>query len=208
MLVFIDESGDSGFLLNKGSSKVFVIACILFRDELVAEQTALAIKLVRRKLKFSDNTEFKFSGSKQQTKVEFLTAVFPFDFQIRTLVVEKSKIRSSQLKTDKKSFYSYFIKMVLKHSGNTIFDAKIKLDHSGDRIFRRNFTSYLRKQLNSNEKKIFKQFSLVDSKQNVLIQLADMIAGTIRRYHEKEKADAPIYWKLINKKIKDCWIFK
>jgi hypothetical protein len=32
MLVFIDESGDPGFRLEKGSSPVFVAALVAFRD--------------------------------------------------------------------------------------------------------------------------------------------------------------------------------
>lgn len=208
MLVFIDDSGDPSFSIDKGSSKVFVIACVLFPDELEAEKTAVSIKEARRKLKFPDNTEFKFSGSSQKTRIAFLEAIKHHKFDIRALVVPKNKIKSPLLKANKQAFYSYFIKLVLQHSSGTILNAKIKLDGSGDRIFRKRFTNYLRKYLNSEQRKIFKQFRLVDSKQNVLIQLADMIAGTIRRYHEKEKADAPIYWKLITKKIKDCWEFK
>lgn len=39
MLIFIDDSGDPGFKLDKGSSKVFVIACVIFDDGLEAEKT-------------------------------------------------------------------------------------------------------------------------------------------------------------------------
>jgi hypothetical protein len=42
--VFIDDSGDPGFKLNKGSSSHFVIACVIFDDSLDAEEVALTIK--------------------------------------------------------------------------------------------------------------------------------------------------------------------
>ena len=48
MLIFIDDSGDPGFKLDKGSSAFFVIALIIFDDELEAEKVALAIKELRR----------------------------------------------------------------------------------------------------------------------------------------------------------------
>ncbi len=32
MLVFIDESGDTGLKIDKGSSKYFVIALVIFED--------------------------------------------------------------------------------------------------------------------------------------------------------------------------------
>jgi len=71
MIVFVDESGDSGFSIEKGSSKVFVIACVIFDDELEAEKTAVAIKELKRSLKFSDKTEFKFNGSRKTVRLAF-----------------------------------------------------------------------------------------------------------------------------------------
>ncbi len=208
MLVFIDDSGDPSFKIDKGASKFFVICCVVFDDDLQAEKTSTAIKELRRELKFSEKMEFKFNGSSYATRVAFLNKIKPFSFKIRVLVVDKKKIKSDLLKNDKQSFYSYFIKMVLRYNKGTILDAKIKIDGSGDRIFRKRFLTYLRKELNSKQKKIVKNLRLVDSKTNQLIQMADMIAGTIRRYKEAEKTDAPKYWKIIESKIQDCWDFK
>ncbi|MCJ7740950.1 DUF3800 domain-containing protein [Candidatus Microgenomates bacterium] len=208
MLVFIDDSGDPSFALDKGASKIFVIACIVFNDELEAEKTAVAIKDLRRKLGFSDRVEFKFSGSSKKTRLAFLETIKIFKFHIRAIVVNKTKIKSPHLKNNKESFYSYSIKTVLQYSKKTIMDAKIKIDGSGDRLFRRQFLTYLRKELNAPDRKIIKQVRLVDSHTNVLIQLADMIAGTIRRYKEKEKTDRQFYWNLICRKIEDCWDFQ
>ncbi|OGM15911.1 hypothetical protein A2V56_04815 [Candidatus Woesebacteria bacterium RBG_19FT_COMBO_42_9] len=208
MLVFIDDSGDPSLNIEKGASKFFVICCVVFDDDLEVEKTAVAIKELRRKLKFSDRVEFKFNGSSFKTRIAFLQTIKLFSFKIRALVVDKRKIKSDQLKNDKQSFYSYFIKMILRYSGGSIVNAKVKIDGSGDRIFRKRFLTYLRKELNSKQKKIVKNVRLVDSKTNVLIQTADMVAGTIRRYKEKEKLDAPKYWNIIKNKIDDCWDFK
>ncbi len=208
MLVFIDDSGDPSFKIKKGSSKFFVICCVLFEDDLQAEKTSTAIKELRRNLKFSEKMEFKFNGSRYKTRMAFLKVVKPFSFKVRVLVVDKKKITSDLLKNDKQSFYSYFIKMVLRHNKGTISNAKIKIDGSGDRIFRKRFLTYLRKELNFKQQKIVKNLRLVDSKTNQLIQMADMIAGTIRRYKEAEKTDGPKYWKIIESKVQDCWDFK
>ena len=208
MLVFIDDSGDPGFKLQKGASNYFVICCVMFEDELEAEKVAVAIKELKRDLKFSDRMEFKFNGSSFKTRIAFLHIVRKYSFKVRALVVNKRLIKSEQLRNDKQSFYSYFIKMVLQYSGGEILNAKVRIDGSGDRIFRQRFLTYLRKQLNFKNRKIIRNLRIVDSKTNVLIQMADMIAGTIRRYKEKEKTDAPKYWELIENKIRDCWEFK
>ena len=97
---------------------------------------------------------------------------------------------------------------MLKHSNKTIVDARIRIDGSGDRTFRRNFISYLRKELNGKDRKILQNCKLVDSKSDVLIQMADMVAGAIHRSYQKDKADSVIYKKIIEKYIQDEWNFR
>ncbi len=208
MLVFIDDSGDPGFKLEKGSSKFFIIVGVIFDDELEAEKTAVAVKELKRKLKFPDTVEFKFNKSRRVTKERFLQTINKFGFIVRSLIVDKSKIRSPELKTNKNSFYGYMIKLLLQNSGGSIFNAKVRIDGSGDRIFRRNFLVYLRKQLNTPQKKIMKNCKLVDSKENALIQVADMVAGSIKRFYDSTKSDSKVYRDIIKRHIKDEWLFK
>jgi hypothetical protein len=117
-------------------------------------------------------------------------------------------IRGIELKTNKNSFYSYAIKTVLKYSDGSILDAKVKIDGSGDHVFRKSFLSYLRKQLNSRERKIIKNCKLVDSRGNVLIQMADMVAGAIHRSKDKSKKNRLVYRAIIKKHIQDGWNFR
>ncbi len=209
MLVFIDDSGDAGFKLDRGSTPFFVIALVIFDDDLEAEKTAVAIKEFRRSLGFPDSMEFKFFKSRQPVREKFLSAITPFKFRVRCLIVDKSLIRSDELRNNKNSFYSYIIKMALEHSSGSIVDARIKIDGSGDRIFRKNFMTYLRRELNSGDHKIMSKCRLVDSKTDVLIQMADMIAGTIRRSFDVDKKDDGTRLKnIIKKHIQDEWQFK
>lgn len=208
MIIFIDDSGDPGFNIIGGASKYFVIACVIFDDELVAEETALAIKKYRRKINFPDTVEFKFAKSRNQIKKDFLHAVAKFNFRVRVVVVNKSIIRSRELKYSKESFYSYFIKQVLLHNKGSLKNSKIKLDGHGDRLFRRSLTTYLRRELNNSERKVMKNLRLVNSKRNVLIQMADMIAGAVRRHYDSSTKGNKIYRQIIEKKIEDCWEFK
>src|SRR3989344_4532555 len=207
MLVFLDDSGDPGFKLYKGSTKYFIIAMVIFDDDLEAEKTAIAIKELRRELKWPDYREFRFYKSSRDIRLRFLEKIKHFNFRIRALVVDKSIIRSDELRANKDKFYAYFIKEVLKHSGRTIKDAKVKIDGSGDRIFRRNFLSYLRRELNDGERTIMKHCKMEDSKTNVLIQFADMAAGAINRSYS-DKNDAKEYKSIIAKRIEDEWSFK
>ncbi|MCK5459933.1 DUF3800 domain-containing protein [Candidatus Parcubacteria bacterium] len=208
MLVFIDDSGDPGFKLNKGSTTHFIISMVIFDDELEAEKTAVAIKELKRKIGFREQTEFRFFKTRKDFRIKFLKTINKFDFRIRCLVVDKSIIYSNELKKDKNSFYAYFIKEVLKNNNNSILNAKIRMDGSGNRIFRRNFFTYLRKELNSKNRKIMLNCKMVDSKNNVLVQLADMVAGSINRAQNKNKKDYNIYRNIIKKRIEDEWHFR
>ncbi len=208
MLVFIDDSGDPGFKIEKGSTPYFVISMVIFDDNLEAEKTAVAIKELKREIKFSDNTEFRFFKTSKNNRIKFLNSVNSFKFRIRCLVVDKSLIKSKELKDNKNSFYSYFIKEVLRNNNDTILNAKIKIDGSGDRIFRKNFLTYLKKELNSKDKTIMKKCRMLDSRKDVLIQLADMIAGSINRFYNKDKKDHKIYKSIIKNHIEDEWQFK
>ena len=75
MIVFIDESGDAGFKIGKGSSTFFVISLIIFDDELEAEETALRIKKLRKQLKKTDKFEFKFNKCNRIYREKFLQEI-------------------------------------------------------------------------------------------------------------------------------------
>src|SRR5881628_801115 len=77
----------------------------------------------------------------------------------------------------------------------------------GDRAFRRELRAYLRRELQGRpeDAPIVSDLKVVDSKENVLIQLADMVAGTLRRFAEGEKGDAAVYRDLIAKRLEDMW---
>lgn len=168
----------------------------------------MSIKELRRLLKFPDDVEFKFNKSSKKTRRGFLSAINKYKFKVRCLVINKSIITSLELKSKKNSFYSYAIKLLLQHNDGSILDAKVRIDGSGDRVFRKSFITYLRKQLNFRQKRILKNCKLVDSKDNVLVQLADMVAGSIRRFYDTSKTDREEYKELIKRHIEDEWKFR
>ena len=121
MLVFLDDSGDPGFKVEQGSSPSFVIALVIFDDDLEAEKCAVAIKELRRELGLSDQYEFRFSGTKKAFRLAFLNIVARFQFRVRAIVMHKRRIYGPRLQSSRDSFYRYAIKMVLKRShGGTL----------------------------------------------------------------------------------------
>ena len=209
MLVFLDDSGDPGFKVGKGSTPCFVIVLVIFDDNLEAERCAVAIKELRRGLGLSDSYEFRFNGSSRAHRLAFLARVAKFKFRVRAIVMDKSRIYGPELRRSKDSFYRYAIKMVLKYSFGRIQEARLKVDGHGDRAFRRELQSYLRREVTPREGEppVIRDLKIVDSRENVLIQLADMVAGAIRRHAEGEKDDRELYRAAIAIRFEDVWDF-
>jgi hypothetical protein len=207
MLVFIDDSGDPGFRISKGSSKSFVISLVIFDDNLEAEKTALAIKELKRTLKVPDSYEFKFNKSSSLFKSKFIDAIKKLRFRVRAIVVQKETIQSSFLRNNKENFYNYVIMQVLKNNNGSIKNAKLKFDKRGEKAIRDQLRTYLSRELDNKSKQVFNDLKFVDSKQNTLIQLADMIAGSIYSSYSGKNVS---YLKTLrtNKLIEDIWLFK
>ena len=205
MLVLIDESGDPGFRIARGSSSHFVIVMIIFDDYLVAERASSAIYAAQKRLRVKP--EFKFSKSRDNIKDEFFNTVVGFEFKVRALVVDKSVLYSEHLRENSELFYNFFVQNLLKYDNGLLQKANIKIDGSGDKEFKRELNSYLRKNLATGQtcKITFK-----DSKTDCLIQLADMCAGAIHRaFRSDEKRD--VRWlEMLRKsqRIDNIWPFK
>lgn len=205
-LVFIDDSGDPGFKLGKGSSSHFVIACIIFDDPLDAEEASLVIKRYRRELKWSDKREFKFNKTSKKYVAELLGRVSSCNFRVRAICIDKSKIYSDELKNKQDSFYNYAIKEVLSKT-DSLDKADIRLDGHSGREYKKSASAYFRKQVNARSQKI-SRVRFVDSSTNTLIQLADLIAGSILRSTQMNKSDHADYLKIIDERIEDVWNFQ
>jgi hypothetical protein len=178
MLVFIDESGDPGFK-KTGSSPVFAVAMVMFAN---AEDAALAqdrIRALAERLKVKP--EFKFSKCKDEYRTVFFDDVAACRFRVRAVVVRKERIHSPNLREVKESFYKFFIRMMMKHDGKTLVNAKIVIDGSGDREFKKQFRAYLRKHFDAAS---VRAVDLKDSRDDELIQLADMAVGAIARAYK------------------------
>lgn len=205
MLVLIDECGDAGFKLAKGSTPYFVVAMVIFRDFKQAELASAAITDARVRLKVKQ--EFKFSKSHANIRDEFFKAAAPYEYGVRALVVDKEKIYSPHLREEKDQFYSYFVKQLMKYDNDVLTGAKVKIDGSGDREFKRELGAYLRRHLKGK----IKDVKMEESHRNNLIQLADMVAGAIGRSYRTDDRNDPRRWLnqlRATKKIEDIWDFK
>ena len=194
MLVFVDESGDPGLRLAQGSSAYFVVVLVVIDDAEETKVITQRIKLLRYELKLPAQFEFKFNKCRPTHRMAFLKAVAPYNFFYYAIVINKSGLYGEGFKI-KESFYKYATQLVFLNARQHLEDAQVYIDASGDRDFRKQINVYLKSRINL-EKRHIKSVAFLNSANNDLIQLADMVAGAINRSYGK-KEDAEQYAKLI-----------
>ena len=204
MLIFIDESGDPGFKLGRGSTSHFVVSMVIFDKNEDAESASKVIQQALDELKIKP--EFKFNKSSDKVRDAFFDKIKSCKFRVRALVVDKERIYSKNLREDNEKFYNYFVRLLIDFQELKQKDVSIKIDGCGDREFKKELNRYLRSQVKSGYSL---KIELVDSNKNYLIQLADMVAGAIARsYPNQTRAENRNWRKTLGKKVENVWDFK
>lgn len=203
--IYIDETGDTGFKLEKGSSPIFCITLLIFHDNKEIEKMSMAIQKLESNLHFNSNEEWKFSKTAPKYRLEFLKTIVNFNFEIRAVVMIKKNIDGPRLISDKDSFYNYTCKLLLQYSAGYFKDAKVIFDKRGNRDFYKNLRQYLRTKCKIDHKRI-REIKSKDSKKEIPLQVVDMIAGAIGRSFSN-KRDSKDYIRIINPKIRNLFRF-
>lgn len=203
MLVFIDESGDPGFKVAKGSSLLFAAAMVIFESPTAAEETSKTIATLQSSLGIKP--EFKFSNCSATVRDEFFCAVASQPFVVRAIVVPKGVVYSSHLRSNKDQFYRYFVKSMVKNDGGWLQNAKVIIDGSGDRIFRQDLKTYLRRET---PRGCIRDVRFKNSRNDPLVQLADMCVGAIARSYRMNRKEAARWRTMLGKRLDNVWEFK
>jgi hypothetical protein len=195
MLVFVDESGDSGMKGKDGSSAFFVITAVLFEENESAEECDRAINKVREECFPGRFAEFHFNKCSNAHRIRFLQAVAPMDFFYLSFVLDKTKLYGPGF-SYKESFYKYTAKLLFENAKPYLKNATVTIDRSGNRDFRLQLEKYLKKKINVDDE-IIRKIKTEPSHSNNLIQLADMVCGAIGRSYKPDKVDRMTYRKII-----------
>lgn len=190
-LVFIDDSGDAG--IKAHSSSHLVMAAIVFNDDLVAEEAALAMRKFRRQLGWTDDHEYKFHKTKKDYIKQLLRLVSQYDFSIYAVVVNKARFNSMP-----KGLYNDTISELLRLI--PLKNASIKVDGGSGTDYSKRAVSYIRKNANPKTGQIA-DVKFADSKENVLLQLADLVASSIFRSTQTGKSDHQDYVAILKKHV-------
>lgn len=196
-LVFIDDSGDPGFKEGASSSD-FVLAAALFIDPDIATLVNNVITEYRRELGWKDEHEFKFRKAPKDVKLKFLRIVSKYDFDIYAVYINKAEYPNVFKFSDDEKLYNWATKELLMIM--PLNEARVRIDGKYGKPYRTRIRTYIRKELNK-EGLCVDDFDVQDSAKDNLIQLADVIAGSINRSFQADKTDAQEYIRIIRRKI-------
>ncbi len=201
MFVYLDETGDTGFKFDKGSSRYFVVTILLVQDPI---PLYTAIDDLRKNLHFRVGYEFKFSKTPDSMRQAFLRVLVRHDVLIRCLVVDKPNLDRPELR-DRETFYTYVLRHLLQNDGGRLQNARLILDQrEKDKRNQQHVAAYLRKRLNADPDAIRKirDIRYHESHRDNLLQAVDMVSGAINASYTKGDFS---YRDIVQSKLDDIW---
>lgn len=193
MLVFVDESGDTGLKLDRGSSRLFTVVLVAFNEDDEAIACDRRIELLKKEIGWSPDSEFHFKRNSDKVRETFLRAVSPYNFFYYGIVIDKDpeKLYGEGFK-NKASFYKYVCGLVFENAKGRLTEATVIVDESSSEDFQQQLRSSIKRKLNQPQMRaVVKKLKMQRSESNNLLQLADYIASIVNRsvLNKKKHAD-------------------
>lgn len=179
--VYLDEFGNSNLESSKsGVSSHFIIAAILVPESKV-EALAMGVEAIRKQEFQSGEMKSSSVGNNHTRRARILQRLTKLDFNVLLLVVDKKKLSAQSGLKYKTSFYKFLYQRIYEHLRSNISRLRLHNDGMGSREFLNGFVEYARRK--NPTPSLFDEFdiSFEDSKSNVIIQLADFVAGSLAR---------------------------
>lgn len=187
MLVFLDESGDPGMKLNRGSSRYFVVALVTFASNEEASACDEAITSLRARLSLPAGFEFHYTSNSQKQQRAFLETVNRFAFRTHILALNKARASRPGFHIDE-PVHMLAARLTFEGAQPFLHQAIVVIDGSADRTFRRQFHSYLRSRINAPGEQHIARVKIQPAHQSNLLQLADYVASIAGSHLQAKKA--------------------
>lgn len=199
--ILLDESGDLGFKLQRGSSKFFVITILFTKSKRSLEKVVRNIHKGLSK-KFKKVGVLHAYQETQITRTRVLQQVAAKDCSILAIIVNKQKVYT-KLQDEKAVLYNYVTNILL----DRLFNKKpIPTDQpiimlasrrETKKLLNENFKTYLQSKITDNHK-LKLSIEIASPAKEKSLQVADFVSWAIFRKHERGDST---YYNLIKAKI-------
>jgi hypothetical protein len=180
---FVDASGDPDLGVQKaGTSPLFVLTAIAVNASSL-NQVRAAAECVRGR--YFQRGEMKSStvGGDDERRFRIIGELAVHEFQIFALVVNKARLGKESGLAFKKSFLKYLHEMLFQRLYRARSYTRIVTDEHGSPEFMREFERYV---IGRAPSELFQRrdFNFLPSHSDVMLQVADMFAGTLARVYD------------------------
>ena len=194
--IIIEDSGDLG-VKGSSTSHFIIIAIVVVGDD-VKDRLIACIDEYRNDLGWKETHEFKFNSTKKSIIEEFIKRVCIYNFSAYAMVLDKSKIPIAPEIISGISLYNYIIKELLINLDFS--NPYITIDGIGNKKHEQKVRAYLRQNLKA--KGIIKsEIKFADSRKDSMIQLADIVAGSVARSFSDKRSNATKFLGLFKERI-------
>ena len=194
--VFIDEYGDTSIRHQKeGVQTYFIVtAAFVYADELEVETK----KVGAIRDKFFRGAEMKSQGLSDRHRINVLEALREVSFRTFSIPVDKRELDNESGLAYRNTFFKFINKQLYKRIYRIFENVDVVADEHGGEAFMQSFEKYIERQVPPN---LFakRTFRFADSKNEVFLQVADIVSGSIARFLDPDKLspDGDQIYKLI-----------
>lgn len=198
LYAYADETGDTGFAFERGSSRYFAIALVLTNHP---EHISQQVKRLRVTLRLSAQAEFKFHGISNNFRNQFLSMLQSLPVAACVILIDKTELAGDWQQVNNSVFYARCLAELVTQIPKDYLDGTIlTLDQFGP--LKRTRTA-IRHELKGLGRRPFKRINMKRSQGNDLIQCADMVAGAVMRNWQRQDNQ---FLRLIENKV-TVWQF-
>lgn len=189
---YIDEYGAFGFKFDKPNcSSHYIICAIIIENEQIPEVEA-SLEIIRQRHFQTGEMKSSKVGSNHPRRKRILDELIGLPFNVYLYVVDKRKIYENSGLRYKKSFYKYLTNQLYEELRVNFRELMIVADELGANEFKQSFYNYTRSKQIVTRNLFGDEFNesdiqLVNSKQSVINQLADLIAGSFAYCYDEQK---------------------
>ena len=201
---YIDEFGAFGFKFDKPNTQTHFIITAIIVKEADIENLSVSVEEIRKKFFQTGEMKSTTIGKDHRRRNNLLQELMPLPFKIFALVVDKRSIYENSGLRYKEPFYKFLNNYVHQELEVNFPQLCIAMDELGQNEFITSFSKYV--QSRKKQLTLFDdvRFSMRNSNGNILIQVADIISGSLAYNYDIEKkqnADGNDYERLLKNKI-------
>ncbi|MBR5413684.1 MAG: DUF3800 domain-containing protein [Fibrobacter sp.] len=181
---FIDESGDPHF--SNGSSDTFLICATLINENNILEITD-NLKSLLAEYKLPELKSSRMGDDRK--RFEILNRISKWNVSIVTIFVKKEDFdKTGQWFKYHGTFYKYIERLLVSEVVRIYGNVDLTFDTFGKADYRESFVKYIEKIVaKSSQIDLFTPDIVMSSpKSEILVQLSDILAGSIRKYYENK----------------------